>query len=349
MGQYSSYYLYQRYEKRGSQGWIPCVPNVYSITGDTSIPMPVSIKSECDPQCGCSTVQYRWTNIDPSIDWICDGTSKYYKQRREASYDGGTTWIPLDEYQKGSLIEASSSDCTSPTPTLYRWVQTEDTVCVENANSTYTKYYVYKKQQQVNGQWVDVYPSVTKPDGNPLGTYNTLEECEGYVPPAPTYKLQATYDSGGTTVERNVDCDSATTLTSGDTKPEGYEFSAMTDAVIGSCINSIGFIAFAACTSLSSCTIENGVTSIGVWAFINCRSLLSVTIPNSVTSIGESAFNSCESLESIVCLATSPPALGEDAFYFTNDCPIYVPAGSVNTYKSASGWSNYSSRIQAIQ
>lgn len=72
MGQYSSYYLYQKYEKRGSQDWIPCVPNVYSITGDSTNPMSASAKSECDPQCGCSTVQYRWVNIDPSIDWYCD-------------------------------------------------------------------------------------------------------------------------------------------------------------------------------------------------------------------------------------------------------------------------------------
>ena len=70
MSEFSSYYLYQRYEKRGNQDWIPCVPNVYSINGEGT--MSASAKSECDPQCGCSTVQYRWVNIDPSIDWYCD-------------------------------------------------------------------------------------------------------------------------------------------------------------------------------------------------------------------------------------------------------------------------------------
>jgi hypothetical protein len=34
--------------------------------------MPLSAKSECDPQCGCSNVQYRWVNLDPSTDWWCD-------------------------------------------------------------------------------------------------------------------------------------------------------------------------------------------------------------------------------------------------------------------------------------
>jgi hypothetical protein len=40
--------------------------------------------------------------------------------------------------------------------------------------------------------------------------------------------------------------------------------------------------------------------------------------------------------------------LGNNAFYNTNNCPIYVPSASVNAYKSASGWSTYASRIQAI-
>lgn len=72
MGQYSSYYLYQKYEKRGSQDWIPCTPNIYSISGDSQITMPLSAKSECDPQCGCSSTQYRWVNLNPSTDWWCD-------------------------------------------------------------------------------------------------------------------------------------------------------------------------------------------------------------------------------------------------------------------------------------
>jgi hypothetical protein len=35
-------------------------------------------------------------------------------------------------------------------------------------------------------------------------------------------------------------------------------------------------------------------------------------------------------------------------FYETNNCPIYVPAESVEAYKSAEFWSDYSNRIQAI-
>ena len=56
-------------------------------------------------------------------------------------------------------------------------------------------------------------------------------------------------------------------------------------------------------------------------------------------------------LTSITCLASIPPTLGEyvfDEVEDAGDCPIYVPSESVNTYKSTDGWSEYSSRIQAI-
>ena len=58
------------------------------------------------------------------------------------------------------------------------------------------------------------------------------------------------------------------------------------------------------------------------------------------------AFGSCSGLTSITIEATTPPTIGTNAFYRTNDCPIYVPSGSVNDYKAV--WSSYSSRIQAI-
>ncbi len=34
-------------------------------------------------------------------------------------------------------------------------------------------------------------------------------------------------------------------------------------------------------------------------------------------------------------------------FISTNNCPIYVPAGSVEAYKAAQYWSDYADRIQA--
>ena len=115
-------------------------------------------------------------------------------------------------------------------------------------------------------------------------------------------------------------------------------------------VTAISGWAFYECYGLTSITIPDSVISIGHHAFDNCD-LMSVTIPASITSIGDSAFASCFNLKSVYCKAITPPTalpLDNDwrAFRFSHsDLKIYVPTESVEAYKSASYWSNYSSYI----
>lgn len=92
------------------------------------------------------------------------------------------------------------------------------------------------------------------------------------------------------------------------------------------------------------------ITKIRDRAFRDCISLTSIEIPDSVTSIGKYAFYNCSSLESVTVLATTPPTLGTNAFTNTHsNLKIYVPSGSANaSYETASGWSSYASKIEAI-
>ena len=109
-------------------------------------------------------------------------------------------------------------------------------------------------------------------------------------------------------------------------------------------VTSIGNFAFNQCIRLTYVGIPNSVTGIGNSAFALCSRLTSITIPNSVTGIGNSAFSHCSGLTSVTIEAETPPALGNGAFTNTNNCPIYVPCGSVESYKSA--WPDYASRIK---
>ena len=199
------------------------------------------------------------------------------------------------------------------------------------------------------------------------------DDCKVYLgdtllypttPPTPTFdgKWLATY-TGGTT--SSAECDASSAITSGEITLTDLE-----SLKIGNCVTNIGSSMCSGCTSLTSCTIGNSVTSIGNYAFRNCRSLTSIDIPSGVTSInqnsfrdcssltsidipsgvtsiGSNTFNGCSGLTSVTLNAVAPPTLGSQAFYRTT-CPIYVPAGSVEAYKAASGWSTYASRIQAI-
>ena len=125
--------------------------------------------------------------------------------------------------------------------------------------------------------------------------------------------------------------------------------SALTSVDIPNGVTSILSHTFYDCYLLTSVTIPNSVTRIMSSAFSYCSALASITIPSSVTSIWNYAFSNCSALASVTVEATTPPTLGTNAFDGTHaDLVIYVPAGSVDTYKSASGWSTYASRIQAI-
>ena len=124
--------------------------------------------------------------------------------------------------------------------------------------------------------------------------------------------------------------------------------SSLTSVTIPNSVTSIGSSAFAYCYGLTSVTIPNSVTSIGDAAFQDCSSLTSVSIPNSVTSIGDYAFYYCSGLTSVTIEAETPPTLGSYAFDRTNNCPIYVPCGTLYAYKNAARRSNYASQIQYV-
>lgn len=99
---------------------------------------------------------------------------------------------------------------------------------------------------------------------------------------------------------------------------------------------------------LTTIIFPDTITTIEDRAIQGCTRMEYITLPASITNIGYQAMNVNQALTSITCLATTPPTLGISAFDYTNDCPIYVPADSVNAYKTANRWFSYADRIQAI-
>lgn len=121
-------------------------------------------------------------------------------------------------------------------------------------------------------------------------------------------------------------------------------------------ITEIGLDAFEMTYYVSKVTLPSTLTKIGSYAFYYCgynsssssNVLTTLVIPSGVTSIGTGTFSYMKTLTEITVQATTPPTLGSNAFNNTNNAPIYVPVESVDAYKTATNWSSYASRIQAI-
>ena len=71
---------------------------------------------------------------------------------------------------------------------------------------SYTKYYLYKKQYSTDsGQtWHDAVPEETVPSGDPIGHYETLEECEQATPPTGTSQPLTLIPSGTFSFYHNI-------------------------------------------------------------------------------------------------------------------------------------------------
>ena len=116
---------------------------------------------------------------------------------------------------------------------------------------------------------------------------------------------------------------------------------------------------FSSCNNLNNIALEEGLTSIAAGTFAYSPNFSSINIPASVTKINMYAFSNCTGLTEITCNAVNPPALGglsyASSVYHPNDVfnevnksiPLYVPCASIEAYKAADGWSEFTN-IQAI-
>ena len=274
----------------------------------------------------------------------CTGYDKYVDVYSQVSTDYGSTWTTTATTP--TLIEANSPDCgyVPPTPASPKFVltlndsSTASAECDSSSAVTRNDVSVYK-DTLVSAEIGDC---VTE-----IGDY-AFWNCKSLT--------SATIGNNVTSIGDYVFeyCKSLTSVEIPDGVTSiGYSAfrncSGLTSIDIPDSVTSIDIAAFYNCSSLPTINIPSGVTGISSYAFYGCGGLTSITIPNNVTTIGNSAFINCSGLTSITVYATTPPtlALESQAFDDTNNCPIYVPCESVNTYKTA--WSAYASRITCIK
>lgn len=95
-------------------------------------------------------------------------------------------------------------------------------------------------------------------------------------------------------------------------------------------------------------TVPKSVTCIGENAFGQCTALKELTLSENVSKIESYAFEDFAAITKMTVLATVPPTAETSAFkYFNLDTPVYVPASSLDAYKAANVWKEFTN-LQAI-
>ena len=361
MGKYTSYYLYQKYEKIGSQDWTPVYPQTLSVYSDGTESGSTVIKSDNDISCGykpSTEVQYRWVKLNPSTDYICDNCELWvasgyicdhedlYEQLNEQNFDG-KNWYYTGVKKKGKLIEEHSKNCTGDTGGTGGDTGTTTGSTTGDTGST-------------TGSTTGGTPSmkVTYVDNTEKTFYNLK-------------KIDKNTDSNKANAKNVEVYDSVTNISTESFKDCSKLESIVISNDIPHTVSGIGNYAFMNCEKLASVVLPNRLTSINPYAFYNCSSLKHIvipslvgvianhafsycssltdfTIPGYVAEIGDSAFAFCSKLALLVVKAKKPPILGDNVFADSAIQTIYVPAASLNSYISADGWKDYASKIKAI-
>lgn len=107
-------------------------------------------------------------------------------------------------------------------------------------------------------------------------------------------------------------------------------------------LTSIAEYTFSRCTSLGNIVLPEGIVSIATSAFYSCRSLKSIVLPENVQYVGGSAFSYCSALNQVTFTSAEPPVIGSEVFEYCPDTlQILIPAGTMEAYSTAPGWSEY--------
>ena len=265
--------------------------------------------------------QYRW-KAAPTSDYLCSGTSKYYKVYYEVSYDAGVTWqhVQPEQTKRGDLIEANSTDCGYIAP-QYRWYTSQsEYLC--SGTTKYEKQY-YQVSTDGGQHWSNVSPLQTRTGA--VKEYNSAD-C-GYRTRTTS---GASYCSGSTGYDKYVDVYKQVSTDGGST----WQTTATTHQLIEKNSADCGYVPPAPKMTLTSasgstvvvncnnsstltrqeiplydgqgryfCCIQSAIVGDCVTTlsetFWGQKNLTSVTLPNTLERIGRLAFSECTSLSSI--------------------------------------------------
>ena len=114
-------------------------------------------------------------------------------------------------------------------------------------------------------------------------------------------------------------------------------------------ITNIGKYCFNNCSSLNDIKLPESIEKISIGCFEGCVGLSKLSLPKKISGIEKLALYGCTGLQEITCEAIDPPLIeAKNAIYNIDlSIPVYVPAASIEAYKCADYWSEFTN-FQAI-
>lgn len=104
---------------------------------------------------------------------------------------------------------------------------------------------------------------------------------------------------------------------------------------------------FTECYYFTNIVIPEGITGIGGDAFDFLSFPTELTLPSTLQDIEDYAFCHMNNLEQMTVKSTCPPYMDENTFMQTNrDIPIYIPLGTIDDYRNAEYWSEFTNFIE---
>ena len=125
---------------------------------------------------------------------------------------------------------------------------------------------------------------------------------------------------------------------------------SLVDIALPPNIKSVPNVCFYEDSSITEIVLQEGITThVYRHNYRGCTSLKVLVLPSSMQQTTMEMCYGCTDLDCVICKAVTPPTANvsiQDMFVRTNSTfRIYVPDESIDSYKSASGWSQYTSRI----
>ena len=123
---------------------------------------------------------------------------------------------------------------------------------------------------------------------------------------------------------------------------------SLTDLSFPKYLAEIGREAFSHCFSLSGeLIIPNSVETIYPYAFDSCYNITRVVLGRSTKHFAEESFRNIP-MDRLVVKVATPPSMEHQSWQFSRDLPVIVPCGTLEAYRNAEGWSEFTNITEGV-